>query len=49
LDQDPKKVDRIFFHEITKKAILHSIENPGKVDMKMVDAQQARRVLDRLV
>lgn len=49
LKQDPKKVDRIVFHEITKKAILHSIENPRHVDMEMVDAQQARRVLDRLV
>ncbi|MCD5380666.1 type I DNA topoisomerase [Candidatus Gracilibacteria bacterium] len=49
LKQDPKKVDRIVFHEITKKAITHAIENPRKVDMEMVDAQQARRVLDRLV
>ena len=49
LKQDPKKVDRIVFHEVTKKAITHAIENPRKVDMEMVDAQQARRVLDRLV
>src|SRR5262245_11382280 len=37
------------FNEITKKAILEAIKNPGKIDMRMVDAQQARRVLDRLV
>ncbi len=49
LKQDPTKVDRIVFHEITKKAILKAIENPRNMDMPMVDAQQARRVLDRLV
>lgn len=49
LKQDPTTVDRIVFHEITKKAILAAIENPRHVDMPMVDAQQARRVLDRLV
>jgi DNA topoisomerase I len=40
---------RIAFHEITKEAILKAIENPRKVDKNLVDAQQARRVLDRLV
>ncbi len=40
---------RIVFHEITKNAILSAIEQPRTVDMKLVDAQQARRVLDRLV
>ena len=37
------------FNEITKKAILEAIKHPGEIDMRMVDAQQARRVLDRLV
>ena len=44
-----KKVRRLMFNEITKKAILEAIKNPGTIDMRMVDAQQARRVLDRLV
>jgi DNA topoisomerase-1 len=43
------KTRRIVFHEITKPAILKAIENPRKIDMHLVDAQQARRVLDRLV
>ncbi|MFA6528272.1 MAG: type I DNA topoisomerase [Candidatus Gracilibacteria bacterium] len=44
-----KDSKRIVFHEITKPAILAAIENPRKVDQKLVDAQQARRILDRLV
>lgn len=40
---------RIVFHEITKDAILHAIENPRQIDLNLVDAQQARRVLDRIV
>lgn len=47
LKQD--KVKRIVFHEITKDAILNAIENPRSIDMNLVMAQQARRVLDRLV
>ena len=43
------KSGRIVFHEITKSAIFAALEKPRKIDMKMVDAQQARRILDRLV
>jgi DNA topoisomerase-1 len=46
---DPAKTQRIVFHEITKDAILAALEHPRTLDMRMVDAQQARRVLDRLV
>ncbi|MBD8390343.1 type I DNA topoisomerase [Dysgonomonas sp. BGC7] len=49
LKLDEKKTRRIAFHEITKDAILHAIENPRKIDVNLVDAQQARRVLDRIV
>lgn len=49
LKLDAKKTKRIVFHEITKTAIEHAVENPRTVDIKLVDAQQARRVLDRLV
>lgn len=45
----PQNTKRIVFHEITKSAIEHAIQNPRTVDMKLVDAQQARRILDRLV
>ena len=44
-----EKTKRIVFHEITKPAILNAIEHPREIDMALVDAQQARRVLDRLV
>lgn len=44
-----EKVRRIVFHEITASAIKHAVENPRQVDLSLVDAQQARRVLDRLV
>ena len=49
LKVDPEKTKRIVFHEITKKAIMHAVENPKTLDMWLVDAQQARRLLDRLV
>lgn len=49
LKLDPKKTKRIVFHEITKSAIENAIKTPRVVDLKLVDAQQARRVLDRLV
>ena len=44
-----KKIYRIKFNEITKSAVLESMKSPGEIDMQKVDAQQARRVLDRLV
>ncbi len=47
--KDPEKVKRIVFHEITDTAIHAAVEHPRTLDMKLVDAQQARRVLDRLV
>lgn len=49
LGLDPLTTKRIVFHEITKNAILHAIENPRAIDLNRVDAQQARRVLDRIV
>jgi len=49
LNLDPDKTNRIVFHEITREAILNAIENPRRLNKDLVDAQQARRVLDRLV
>ncbi len=49
LGLDPKETRRIVFHEITKPAIQAAIEHPRHIDLNLVDAQQARRVLDRLV
>lgn len=49
LKLNPEHTKRIVFHEITKTAILHAIETPRDIDINLVDAQQARRVLDRIV
>ena len=49
LNLPSNKIERIAFHEITKEAIKNALAEPRKIDMKMVNAQQARRVLDRLV
>ncbi len=49
LELNPERTQRIVFHEITKPAILEAIQKPREIDKHLVDAQQARRVLDRLV
>ena len=49
LNLEPERTKRIVFHEITKSAILAAIQSPRKIDMDLVNAQQARRVLDRIV
>ncbi len=49
LDLDPKRTKRIVFHEITSEAFMEALAHPRDIDLHLVDAQQARRVLDRLV
>lgn len=49
LDLDPENAKRIVFHEITKKAIQQAVDNPRNINLDLVNAQQARRVLDRIV
>jgi len=49
IGKEPTTLPRIVFHEITKTAINHALENPRKIDMNSVDAQQTRRLLDRIV
>lgn len=49
LGLEPEKTQRIVFHEITKTAILKAIEHPRSIDVNLVNAQQARRILDRIV
>jgi len=48
-DIEEKRTNRVVFHEITKDAVDHAFSNPRIIDMDLVDAQQARRILDRLV
>ncbi|BCB95975.1 DNA topoisomerase 1 [Dissulfurispira thermophila] len=47
--KNSRKIYRVTFHEITERAVKEAIQNPGKIDMAKVEAQQARRILDRLV
>ena len=49
LDKDPESVRRVTFNEITKNAVLQALANPSAIDHKKVDAQQARRIVDRLM
>jgi DNA topoisomerase I len=48
-EKEPERFQRVEFREVTKRAVQEALENPGRLDMKKVEAQQARRILDRLV
>ena len=48
-EKDDGKVFRVLFNEITESAIKRALQSPGQIDMKLVNAQQARRILDRIV
>ncbi|MBN2964456.1 type I DNA topoisomerase [Sulfurospirillum sp. T05] len=49
IGKEPEELPRIVFHEITKTAIIHALENPRKLDIQSINAQQTRRLLDRIV
>ncbi|HYN19744.1 MAG TPA: type I DNA topoisomerase [Thermoanaerobaculia bacterium] len=49
LDKDPESIRRVTFNEITRRAVLQALANPGAIDLMKVDAQQARRILDRMM
>ena len=49
IGKEPTELPRIVFHEITKTAIIHALENPREIDLDSIDAQQTRRLLDRIV
>jgi len=49
LDLDPAKIQRVVFHEITKKAVQEAIKDPRQIDMDLVHSQEARRILDRII
>ncbi len=49
LDKEPDAIRRVTFNEITKGAVLKALEHPGQIDLRKVDAQQARRILDRMM
>ncbi len=49
LDQDPKKVSRIVFNEITKTAVTNAIQNDRQIDMNLVHSQESRRIIDRII
>ncbi|MGW8266465.1 MAG: type I DNA topoisomerase [Longimicrobiales bacterium] len=49
LEKNPERFERVTFHEITREAVQRALEHPARLDMEKVEAQQARRILDRLV